>query len=275
MCRPPSRTTVDIVALLPDRLLHPFRTVIRAAHSVRSVGCLRELEETLRTRPADVIVADPQLIGNGAELDRVRAGTHVVLYTTVSADALKTCHALGTRGYRYVVLFGVDDGPETFRALLESVPADSLADALIAQLRDRLVRLPETLAEALEVAFRAPTVIDCVERLADRASMPRRTMYDALERAGLATPAHHLGAARVLRAYHYLRTPGARVRDVAVKLRYPTPDAMALSVRSVTGFLPSSLPQKLEQDDLVERVATYLRAPSVRPTLREGGVPLR
>ena len=32
---------------------------------------------------------------------------------------------------------------------------------------------------------------------------------------------------------------------------------------------------KLEQDDLVERVATYLRAPSVRPTLRQGSVPLR
>jgi AraC-like DNA-binding protein len=266
---------VDIVALLPDRLLHPFRAVIRTAHTVRAVRGVRELEDTLRERATDVIVADPQLVSNGAELDRIRVTTHVVLYTTVSADALKACHALGARGYRYVVLFGIDDGPETFRALLESVPADSLADALIAQLRDRLARLPDTLAEALEVAFRAPTVIDCVDRLADRASMPRRTMYDALERAGLATPAHHLGAARVLRAYHYLRAPGARVRDVAVRLRYPTPEALASSVRSVTGFLPSSLPLKLEEGDLVGRVATYLRAPSVQPTLREGGVPLR
>jgi AraC-like DNA-binding protein len=266
---------VDIVALLPDRLLHPFRAIVRTAHAVRTVGTVREMEEVLRDRTADLIVADPQLVGNGAELDRIRATTRVVLYTPVSADALKACHALGTRGYRYVVLYGVDDGPETFRALLESVPADSLADALIAQLRDRLARLPDTLAEALEVAFRAPTVIDCVDRLADRASMPRRTMYDALERAGLATPAHHLGAARVLRAYHYLRAPGARIRDVAVKLRYPTPDAMASSVRAVTGFLPSSLPRKVEQDDLVERVATYLRSPSESPALRQRSVPLR
>lgn len=266
---------MDILAFLPDRLLHPFRAVVRTAHTVRAVRDIREMEDSLREHPAHLIVADPQLVGTGVELDRARVTTHVVLYTTVSADALKACHVLGTRGYRYVVLFGIDDAPETFRALLESVPADSLADALIAQLRDRLERLPETLAEALQVAFRTPTVIDCVERLADRAAMPRRTMYDALERAGLATPAHHLGAARVLRAYHYLRAPGARVRDVAVKLRYPTPDAMASSVRSVTGFLPSSLPSKLEQDDLVERVAMYLRTPSETVALRQRSVPLR
>jgi AraC-like DNA-binding protein len=161
-----------------------------------------------------------------------------------------------------VILFGVDDNPDAFRALLESLPADTLADELLALLRDRLQRLPESLAEALESAFRTPTAIDCVERLASRALMPRRTMYDALERAGLASPAQHLGAARVMRAYCYLRAPGARVRDVASKLRYRSPDAMASSIRSVTGFLPSSLPRKLEREDFVERLATYLQSPT-------------
>jgi len=248
-CRP-----VDIVALLPDRLMHPFRAVVRTAHTVRD---LRELEAVLSERAPDIVVVDPQLAG--PELDRYRTTTHIVLYTTVSADALKACHAMGTRGYRHVVLFGVDDEPVAFRALLEALPADALADALLALLRDRLQRLPDSLAEALEAVFRTPSVIDCVERLASKASMPRRTMYDALERAGLATPAHHLGAARVLRAYHYLRAPGARVRDVAVKLRYPSPDALASSIRSVTGFLPSSLADKLERDDFVGRIATYLQ----------------
>jgi AraC-like DNA-binding protein len=252
---------VDIVALLPDRLMHPFRAVIRTAHTVRAVRDLHELEAVLSVRPTDILVVDPQLAG--PELDRYRTTTHIVLYTTVSADALKACHALGTRGYRHVVLFGVDDEPVAFRALLEALPADELADALLALLRDRIQRLPESLAEALEAVFRMPSVIDCVERLADKASMPRRTMYDALERAGLATPAQHLGAARVLRAYHYLRAPGARVRDVAVKLRYSSPDAFVSSVRSITGFLPSSLAHKLERDDFVGRIATYLQLSAV------------
>jgi AraC-like DNA-binding protein len=248
---------VDIVALLPDRLMHPFRAVILRAHTVRAVRDLRELETVMSERAPDIAVVDPQLAG--PDLDRHRTTTHIVLYTTVSADALKACHAMGTRGYRHVVLFGVDDGPVAFRALLEALPADTLADALIALLRDRLQRLPESLAEALEAVFHTPSVIDCVDCLAHKASMPRRTMYDALERAGLATPAQHLGAARVLRAYHYLRAPGALVRDVAVKLRYASPDAMASSIRSVTGFLPSSLANKLERDDFVGRVATYLQ----------------
>jgi AraC-like DNA-binding protein len=251
---------VDIVALLPDRLLHPFRAVIRTAHPVRAVRNLRELDALLTVRTADLLVVDPQLAT--PELDRFRDTLHVVLYTTVSSDALKACHALGVRGYRHVVLFGVDDDPTSFRALLDSLPADTLADALIGLLQDRLARLPESLADALEAAFRTPATIDCVERLASRALMPRRTMYDALEKAGLATPAQHLGAARVLWAYSYLRIPGTRVRDVAVKLRYPSPDAMASSIRSVTGFLPSSLARKLERDDFVGRIATYLQSPA-------------
>ncbi|HZS61629.1 MAG TPA: helix-turn-helix domain-containing protein [Gemmatimonadaceae bacterium] len=256
---------MDIVALLPERLMHPFRTVIRTAHTVRAVRDLRELVAVLSARPADIVVVDPQLAG--PELDRYRTSMHIVLYTTVSADALKACHAMGTRGYRNVVLFGVDDEPVAFRALLEALPADELADALLALLRERLQRLPESLAEALEAVFRTPSVIDCVDRLADKASMPRRTIYDALERAGLATPAQHLGAARVMRAYHYLREPGARVRDVAVKLRYPSPDAMASSIRSVTGFLPSSLASQLERDDFVGRIATYLQPAAARTVM--------
>jgi AraC-like DNA-binding protein len=253
---------VDIVALLPDRLLTPFRAVVRAArtsHSVRTVRTMGELETSLRACAADILVVDPQLAGPA--LDQYRETTHVVLYTTVSADALKACHALGTRGYRHVVLFGIDDEPAAFRAKLEALPADTLADHLIALLHDRLRRLPESLAQALQETFRTPSAIDCVDRLASRAMMPRRTVYDALERAGLAAPAQHLGAARVLRAYYYLRAPGARVRDVAIKLRYRSPDAMASSIRSVTGFLPSSLARQLERDDFVGRIATYLQSP--------------
>ena len=76
---------------------------------------------------------------------------------------------------------------------------------------------------------------------------------DDPDREGLrATPA------RVVRAYHYMRSTQTRLKDIALKLGYGTPRALTSEVYLVTGFLPSSLKNELEPEDLLARVAARL-----------------
>jgi AraC-like DNA-binding protein len=96
--------------------------------------------------------------------------------------------------------------------------------------------------------------------------LPIRTCSRALQRAGLAPARLFVRAARVIRAYHYLRGGSDRVIDVALRLGYGTPDALARDTRDVTGCRPSALVHTVRPDALVAIVADRLtRRPATRP----------
>ncbi len=185
--------------------------------------------------------------------------------------------ALAMRGHRHLVLKGFDDAPMQFRAYLESLPADALADILLTRLGPALARLPIAVARAVEELFRTPDTITTVEDLARLAGVRhRRRLHEALDRAGWLSGWVLLRAARVVRAYHYLSQgpPGAtRVRDVAAKLGYATARGLANEVRAVSGFLPSSLATQLEPHDFLARVAAGLVRTDIAVPLPVAGTP--
>jgi AraC-like DNA-binding protein len=254
---------MDIAAYLPDQLLRPFRAAVRGVHAVHDVLGLSELEGALRFYPVDVAVIDPQLIGLEAlpalvaMLSR-HASVHVIAYTTVSSDAVRAHGVLAAHGYRHVMLRGFDDSPEAVRALLEALPADTLTELLLPMIDELLRKVPPSLAHAIEQLLRAPHTITSVDELARTAVMSRRTFDRALERAGLAPGWMLVRVARVIRAYHYLRTARASVREVATKLGYATERGFANEVHIVSGFLPSSLAVQLEPHDFLLRMAARL-----------------
>jgi AraC-like DNA-binding protein len=254
---------MDIAAYLPDQLLRPFRAAVRGVHAVHDVMGLSELEGALRFYPVDVAVIDPQLVGLDAlpalvaVLSR-HAAVHVIAYTTVSPDAVRAHGVLAAHGFRHVMLRGFDDSPEAIRALLDALPADTLTDLLLPMVDELLRKVPPSLAHAIEELLRAPHTIASVDELARTAVMSRRTFDRALERAGLAPGWMLVRVARVVRAYHYLRTARASVRDVAAKLGYATERGFANEVHLVSGFLPSSLAVQLEPHDFLLRMATRL-----------------
>jgi AraC-like DNA-binding protein len=254
---------MDIAAYLPDQLLRPFRAVVRGVHAVHDVMGLSELEGALRFYPIDVAIIDPQLVG----LDSLPAlvavlarhsSVHVIAYTTVSPDAVRAHGVLAAHGYRHLMLRGFDDSPEAIRTLLDALPADTLTELLLPMIDELLRKVPPSLAHAIEELLRAPHTIASVDELARTAVMSRRTFDRALERAGVAPGWMIVRVARVVRAYHYLRTARASVRDVASKLGYATERGFANEVHIVSGFLPSSLAVQLEPHDFLLRMAARL-----------------
>jgi AraC-like DNA-binding protein len=257
---------VDIATLLTDHLLTAFTVAVGSRHSVRTTRTIVELDTVLRVYPIDVAVIDPLAarVGQGGMLELLpvltrNATVPVIAYTTVSPDAVRACARLAAHGVRHVVLRGYDDDPASFRALLDSVQGDALADAVLALLEPTLAEISAPVATAIESLFHAPHTVADVDALARIAGTPRRTLDRVLARAGLVPGWTLIRAARVVRAYHYLRGTAARVKDAAAKLGYVRPEQLAEDVTLITGFLPSSLPEALEPDDFVARIAARLR----------------
>ena len=242
-----------------------------AHHAIHDVASVADLEVVIRMRPIDVVVVDPQVPGvaNLAALGTLFArypAVPVIVYASVSAEGMHGSLALAAFGVRHVVLRGYDDQPAAFRATVDRARADTVSASLLEQLAAARARLPGPLDAAIGILFRAPHTVRGSAALARLAGMPPRTCSRALQRAGLASALVFVRAARVIRAYHYLRGGSDRVADVAARLGYGTPDALARDTRDVTGCQPSALVRTVGADALVAAVAKRLTRP---PTTRD------
>jgi AraC-like DNA-binding protein len=269
---------VDVVAYLSDPLLHVFRSVTATGYTLHVARTVQELDTLLTLRPASAAVVDP--LAPGLSDPRMllpiferHAAVQVVVYTTVTPVAMRGYGMLAGAGVRHLVVRGVDDFPEQFRDLLEALPADTLSGILLTMLEPLLAEVTAPLARALQELFRAPHVMGDINAVARAAGMPRRTFDRALERAGFAPADMLYRTARVVRAYHYMRSTRTRLKDIAIKLGYGTPRALTSEVYLVTGFLPSSLKNELEPEDLLARVAARLWRHGCPPNIVVPDVP--
>lgn len=253
---------MDVVAYLSEPLLSAFRVVIanQTLHVARTV---QELDTHLTLRPAAAAVVDPLAPGLAdpralLPVFERHAAVQVVVYTTVTPAAMRGYGVLAAAGIRHLVVRGIDDGPGQFRELLDALPADTLSDILLSMIEPLLNDVPAPLARAIQELFRAPHAMRDIDDVARASGMPRRSFDRALERAGFAPAEILFRSARVVRAYHYMRSTTSRLKDIAFKLGYGTPRALSSEVFLVTGFLPSSLKKQLEPEDFLSRVATRL-----------------
>jgi AraC-like DNA-binding protein len=262
---------VDFATYLIPSELTRFRVLAGAHDTIHSVASVAELETVIRTRTIDVVVVDPQAPGptDLAALGPLLAkhpALPVIAYVSVSAEGMRRSLALAAFGLRHIVLRGYDDQPAAFRTTVDQARADMLTDSLLDRLAPFRARLPAPLDAAIAILFRAPHTVRGAAAIARLAGLPIRTCSRALQRAGLASARAFVRAARVIRAYHYLRGGSDRVTDVATRLGYGTPDALARDTRDVTGCRPSALVHTVRPDALVAIVADRLtRRPVGRP----------
>lgn len=266
---------MDFATYLNSSDLARFRVLAGADHAIHDIASVGDLEVVIRTRPIDVVVVDPQALGHaniaafGTLLAKYPA-LPVIAYVSVSAEGMHGSLALAAFGVRHVVLRGYDDQPAAFRATVDRARADTVSASLLERLAPARAKLPGPLDAAITILFRAPHTVRGSAALARLAAMPPRTCSRALERAGLSSALLFVRAARVIRAYHYLRGGSDRVADIAARLGYGTADALARDTRDVTGCRPSALVRTVGPDALVELVANRLTRP---PTTREAGGP--
>jgi AraC-like DNA-binding protein len=254
---------LHVVTLLPRTLLSHLRLVLGDTHSLGTAADPAELHALLRVGDADLLVIDPA-VRDGEWADAVEeiVARHpslpVIVYTTLAPAAMRQVVRLARLGVQHVVLNRFDDEPARFLDLIERVPAHPVAELMLQELAGPLQALPVVLVRAIEQLVRSPSRVKNTQELAALAGMTPRTLYRQLTPVGL--QAHDLiVCARLLRAYTFLRGPGSRLKEVALKLGYADPSKLSEQLRDWTGYAPKDIRRAASAPEFVRRLAEHLR----------------
>lgn len=256
---------MHVAACVQPQKLARLRGAAGSDHAVHAALDWAHADSIIKRQPVDVLVVDPQFDGPAApRTDRIRAVRHrygalpMVVYSTLSAQTMRSLVELGTEGLGQIVLFGLDDDPRHLRQVLELQPGILLSERMLGTIRPRLNHTPAPVAGAIERAIRNPTVFRHVGDLAGAAGVPRRSFYRHLERAGLASPREILAAARVLRAYALLRIPGYSLEMAASRVKFSDVDALTDAMKAITGVTPGRARLRLAPDEFIQLLTERL-----------------
>ncbi len=255
---------MDVAAFLPRPLLPQLKIALGSEHTLVSVTSWPELETTVRQHMIDIVVADPCANGTVeiASLELLRRqfpSLPVVLYTSLAASAFSATVRLARSGIEHVVLSRFDDEPRRFLELLESIPAHELGDRMLRELAEPLSCLPVVVVRGIDQLFRSPARFSSAGDLAAAAGMNLRTLYRNLEPAGFYSARALVVAARLVRAYAYLRDPGRSIKDVAAKTGYTTPWQLSQHMREMTGRTAEQVRREMSPDELIACMVEQVR----------------
>ena len=256
---------MDVLAYLPPLQFAHLRAVLgeRGPHHLHQARTWAEVEAVLRRAAIDVAVLDPTAEGTVESAPIIAIARRfrslpVVMYTQLTPGSLKGILALAKEGLTELVLHRFDDDPGRFRELLERLASNALAETLIVRLQPRLAMLPVALAGAVAECFRHPGRYGVAEDLARRGAASRRTLYRALDAAGLGSPSRVVKGARLLRAYAYLRDSGYSLEDVALKCGFGSRQRFARHVRTLAGMQPRELRRRVTPEQFVTMLVAHL-----------------
>jgi AraC-like DNA-binding protein len=254
---------LHVVAYLSRTLLAHLRIVLGDSHSLATATDPAELHSMLRTGDADLLIVDPAM-NDGVVAEAIEeiiarhSSLPVVVYTTLMPASMRHVMRLARLGVQHVVLNRFDDEPRRFLELIERVPAHPVAELMLQELAEPLRSMPVVLARAVEQLVRSPSRARNSQELATMAGMTLRTLYRHLTPLGL-PPRHLIVSARLLRAYIFLRGPGSRLKEVAVKLGYADPGHLSEQLRDWTGLSAKDIRNTLPPAEFVRRIAEHLR----------------
>jgi AraC-like DNA-binding protein len=250
---------MNIVALLPSELLAQLIDAVGDAHSLHAATDPVELNQLTASVDADLVIIDPTIcVGRFADaIIEIVFGLQdvpVVVYTIVSALAMALVLRLAPVGVRHLVLYGIDDEPHAFLALIERVPAYPIIDLMLRELNDALSTLPSRVNRAVELLFKSPSRARTGAELAQMAGMTRRSLYRHMATAGL-QPRDLIDCARLLRAYTLLRAPGSRLKETSAKLGFARSQTLSDLLREWTGQTTRGIPRGMKPDAFVRLLA--------------------
>ena len=261
---------MDVVAFLPPLLLQHLLVVLAPDHTVVPAASWTEVLRAVRTQPVDVLVLDPGTDGMVGTAEVVLMmqrfpSVPVVLYVALSPAGMKAVGELGRHGARQVVLQRFDDDPIRFRAVLELQQSYVLGDRLLDAIRPGITLLTPLLRAAVERMVRQPSRFQNADELAAAARVTYRTLFRHFASAGLASPRSMVVGARLLRAYSYMRDPGADLLDVAVKSGYSAPRILTRNMMEAIGISPARMRRWMESDEFIRRLAAWMHPAPVDP----------
>jgi AraC-like DNA-binding protein len=222
--------------------------------------------ETIRERPVEIAIVDPALHGvaSGQEIERLHVlfpSLRLILYTLMTPQLAPVLLTLGPCGIRQVVLRGVDDHPDGLRKFVEEEAMNAASNRLVEQLTPALTPLPSELRWVLEDAIRSAGAVQTIQQVAARARVDRGTCARWFTRAGLPSPRHILGAARVLYAHRLLKDPGFTIEDVAKRLGYAQVKTLQQHARTYLGLTAGEMRLSLTAEEATARIVRRFLTP--------------
>lgn len=246
-----------VLACLPPARLDRLRAAINGPHPLHAVADWHQAAVHVRGQPVDVLVVDPAF-GAGepdpAPIMALRArfrSLPFVVYTSLEPATVSALALLGRAGFQEVVLEGIDDDPWRLREVLTSQPGVALAVRLLERLEPALRQVPAEVARAVERVIHTPAAFTGVPDLAAAADVSRRTIYRECERAHLASPREIIAAARVLRAYAFLRDSDLPIEEVAESLRFASVHHLTNAMRWACGMTTARARERIAPDELI------------------------
>ena len=265
---------MSVAAFLPARLLTHVKHVFADEPELLVASSWQELESFIRRKPVSVVVLDPSAdgimnISAVAGLLKRYPSLPLIAYVTLNAPAFNAVAQLGRMGLEDVVLHHFDDAPERFRERVEQVEGNALTHSVIQAIADRLRQLPRQLSVTVENLFDHPHRYMSALDLGMEAGIAIVSVYRNLDTAQLGSPKRLVIAAKVLRGFGYLRDPGYSVLDVSIKLGYKSARIFSQHWVSVFGVTPARVRTRLTDEEAIESVLRWLRAPGDDSVLDE------
>jgi hypothetical protein len=254
------RTRVETV--LPRALLTHVRIATDDQFDVVAMSARQVLDRPV-VEPNTIGVIDPVCFEDRSTLARDLIGqfgaSSMIVYTSISPEALKGLLELTHAGVRHAALAGVNDSARDLRLLLQSVSGDLLVERLSAMVAQRLAALPSALARTIVDMLFRPGAYRTAAGVCMTAGIARRSCDRWVQDLGLGSLGTLLRAARVARATGLARNPHIKLSSIAANVGASS--ARTLS-RDAHRFLNVSLQSAARQSDeqildaIVKRLST-------------------
>ena len=232
-----------IATMLPDsRALGRVNAAVQGEHRLVHCRTWTELETACRDEEVSLAIVD--LFGDGqSHFDAVRRlkmraeRLTLVAYVTLTTDRARDLFDAGRAGFDGLLLFGQDDTPAAFRAVLERATARGVAQLI----RPHLAKVAPIARDAVMVAVIRAHVRLTSHRLAEILGAPKRTVLATLEAEGFPPPQKLLAWGRLIVAAQMLEDPNRAADAVARLLDFPSGSAFRNTCQRYLGATPHEI----------------------------------
>ena len=220
-----------------------------------------ELERLVKSAPTNRVVVDPTADGTTniaavVALLRKFPRTPVVACVTRTPKGLLAAAALGEYGLHPALL----DSTVSLRHLADNSSACVLAKQILSWAERSLAKLPDALRFVTIDLFERPNRYASGSDLALACDFSLAGLYRYFETARLGTPKKLVIVAKMVHAYHHLRSSKRDIQHIGdlVGLR---PRILAEYSRDIFGVLPTRLRESTDAQEIVLSLLDWLYKP--------------
>jgi AraC-like DNA-binding protein len=257
-----------VVAFLPEDELAAVRQFLCEVHVLRSRSW-DELHRIVASLNPTCAVLDPLHMSRG---DTGRAIlflrkfplTPTLAYVALGADNFHAVAKLAAEGLQDAFLHPLPDSGRRLKRVYEQYRSQQLVNEFLGVLAPTAGRLPANVFRAVTDLFERPQRYRTATDLAAQSGVTPRHLHRTFEAVRLGTPRKLMIAAKVLRAYAYLREPHSSVAEVTHRLGYDAVRVFRKHTDQIFGCSPAALRLEDDRAEVMRHLLEWFHKPVIR-----------